>query len=224
VARHTSKTFAENFALAEQIKSAEKQAREADERAGTAKLRAARLETQAEAVGLRLLDEYELLPDEAIARTGGAPPPRDTQAEINRLRREIKTLGNVNTGAVDEYERLSERARFLHDQQADLAEARERLTGAITEIDQATRGLFEETFHAVKAAFGVLFTRLFGGGSAELVLSDPNDLLETGVDIVAQPPGKKRQNLSLLSGGERRSRPPRCCSPFCRSSPRRFAS
>lgn len=196
--------LADNFALADAIKTAERGAREADERAQNARLRAARLETQAEAVAQRLMDEYELEPDRAIALTGGAPPvDQGMQTEINRLRREIKTLGSVNPAAVEEYEQLSERARFLTEQQADLAQSKATLSAAIAEIDQATRGLFDETFRAVGRAFSLLFARLFSGGSAELVLSDPDDLLETGVDIVAQPPGKKRQSLSLLSGGER---------------------
>ncbi len=196
--------LAENFALGEKIKASEKDARAADERAQAAKLRAARLETQAEAVAVRLLDEYELEPAQAVALTNGAPPvDKDTQTEINRLRRDIKALGSVNPGAVEEYERLFERARFLDEQQADLSQSKETLARAIAEIDEATRGLFTDTFEAVGRAFSALFTRLFSGGTAELVLTEPDDLLETGIDIVAQPPGKKRQSLSLLSGGER---------------------
>jgi chromosome segregation protein len=77
------------------------------------------------------------------------------------------------------------------------------LTTAIAEIDESTRGVFQETFDAVQVAFSRLFTRLFGGGTTELVLTNPDDILETGIDIIAQPPGKKRQSLALLSGGER---------------------
>ncbi len=195
--------LAENFALSERIKVAERGARTAAEQAQAARLRAARVETQAEGVAVRLSEEYELSPDAAITLTGGAPPERDIAQEIGRLRREIKVLGNVNTGAVEEYERLSERSRFLEEQQADLAAARESLTAAITEIDDSTRGIFMETFQAVGRSFAGLFARLFGGGSAELVLTDPDDILETGIEIIAQPPGKKRQSLALLSGGER---------------------
>lgn len=195
--------LAENFEINEKIKAAQRGVREAEERAQAARVRIARVETQAEAVALRLLEEYELHPDSAVALTGGTPPDRDTAQEIGRLRREIKALGSVNTGAIEEYERLSERWRFLTEQQIDLETARASLTRAITEIDDSTRGVFMETFTAVQAAFSRQFTRLFGGGTTDLEMTDPEDILETGIEIIAQPPGKKRQSLSLLSGGER---------------------
>jgi chromosome segregation protein len=193
----------ENFQLSERIKGAMRGAQMAGEQVQAAKLRAARVEAQAETIGQRLLDEYDLHPDSAVALTGGEPVDRDTAQEIGRLRREIKGLGPVNTGAVEEYERQSERYRFLADQKNDLEEAQARLTAAIADIDENTRGVFLETYEQVAAAFSRLFSRLFGGGTTELVLTNPDDILETGIDIIAQPPGKKRQNLSLLSGGER---------------------
>jgi chromosome segregation protein len=195
--------LAENFALTERIKVAHKKAAEASALAATARQKSARVETQAEQLAERLFTEYELLPEDAIAQTGGAPVDRDVAQEIARLRREIKSLGAVNTGAIEEYERLSERSRFLTEQRADLLAAKERLVAAISEIDESTRGVFAETFHAVGIAFGKLFSRLFGGGSTELVLTNPDDILETGIEILAEPPGKKRQSLALLSGGER---------------------
>ena len=193
----------ENFQLSERIKAALKEAEGAMEAVQQARLRTARVETQTEMVASRLLDEYEMHPDSAVALTGGEPPARDVVQEIAKLRREIKALGNVNTGAVEEYERLNERWEFLTSQQNDLTEAKARLQAAIAEIDLSTKGVFETTFQAVQKAFAAQFFRLFGGGEAELVLTNPDDVLETGVDIWAQPPGKKRQNLSLLSGGER---------------------
>jgi chromosome segregation protein len=193
----------ENFQLSERIKTAYRGAEKAVEQAQAARLRSARVEAQAEAIGQRLMDEYDLHPDSAVALTGGVPVERDVAQEIARLRREIKGLGSVNIGAVEEFERLNERWQFLTEQRQDLEEAKARLTGAIAEIDDSTRGVFFETYQAVEAAFARLFTRLFGGGTTELVLTNPDDILETGIDIIAQPPGKKRQNLSLLSGGER---------------------
>jgi chromosome segregation protein len=193
----------ENFQLTERIKGALRGAQVAGEQAQAARLRAARVEAQAETIGQRLLDEYELHPDSAVALTGGAQPDRDTSQEISRLRRDIKALGPVNTAAIEEYERQSERWRFLTEQKQDLEEARDRLNAAISEIDDSTRGVFLATYQAVGVAFARLFSRLFGGGTTELVLTDPDDILETGIEIVAQPPGKKRQNLALLSGGER---------------------
>lgn len=193
----------ENFQLTERIKAAQRSADRAREQVQQAHLRIARVEAQMESVGQRLLDEYDLHPDSAVALTGGEPVDRDTAQEISRIRREIKSLGAVNVGAVEEFERVSERYTFLSEQKRDLEEARARLTTAIAEIDESTRGVFQETFDAVQVSFSRLFTRLFGGGTTELVLTNPDDILETGIDIVAQPPGKKRQSLALLSGGER---------------------
>ena len=195
--------LAQNFDISEKTKAASRGIQESTDQAQAARLKSARLEAQMEAVGQRLVEEYDLHPDSAVALTGGAPVDRDTAQEIGRLRREIKSLGAVNVAAIAEYEEVAERHRFLTEQKADLEEGRDRLNAAIAEIDESTRGVFFETYQAVSYAFSRLFARLFGGGSTELVLTDPDDILETGIEIIAQPPGKKRQNLSLLSGGER---------------------
>lgn len=195
--------LSENFAVTERIKAANTAAAESVSAANTARTKSARIEAQAEQIADRLITEYELLPEDAVAQTGGVPVDKDVATEIAWLRREIKPLGAVNTGAIEEYERLSERSRFLAEQRADLTGAKEKLLAAIAEIDDSTRGVFEETFQAVGAAFGRLFARLFGGGTTQLVLTNPDDILETGIDIFAEPPGKKRQSLALLSGGER---------------------
>ncbi|MFM7321901.1 MAG: chromosome segregation protein SMC, partial [Armatimonadota bacterium] len=194
---------AENFQLSERVKLLRRAVDTAREQGQQAKVRAARVETQAESVAQRLLEEYELHPDSALALTGGEPVERDIALEIGRLRREIKSLGPVNPAAIEEFERVSERHQFLSGQRSDLDEARARLLEAIQEIDESTRGVFLETYSKVGESFGHHFTRLFGGGTTELVLTQPDDLLETGIDIIAQPPGKRRQNLALLSGGER---------------------
>ena len=128
---------------------------------------------------------------------------RGTATEVARLRREIKDMGLVNTGAVAEYERIKERWDFLTAQRSDLEEARDQINAAIREIDTNTRGLFTETYNAVAANFDVMFKRLFGVGKTELSLTLPNDLLATGIDVSVQPPGKKLQDMSLLSGGEK---------------------
>ncbi|HUV03610.1 MAG TPA: chromosome segregation protein SMC [Armatimonadota bacterium] len=167
-----------------------------------AELREARLEMQIGQSTARLLDEYDVTAEEALRRE---PPEvkHGSAAEVLRLRREIKSMGEVNTGAVQEYARLTERFEFLNSQRQDLLDARQKLADAIREIDESTRGIFVETFEAVGAAFQDMFVRLFDGGEAELVLTDPDDILETGIDVMVEPPGKKRQNLLLLSGGER---------------------
>lgn len=115
----------------------------------------------------------------------------------------IDELGTVNIGAIDEYDRISERYEFLSSQKADLEEAKDTLYQVIEEMDQEMKKRFSQTFYSIKEQFDFVFKSLFGGGRADLILTNPQDLLNTGVDIVAQPPGKKLQNLSLLSGGER---------------------
>ncbi len=119
------------------------------------------------------------------------------------IKRAIDELGTVNIGAIDEYERISERYEFLSSQKADLEEAKDTLYQVIEEMDQEMKKRFSLTFYSIKEQFEFVFKSLFGGGRADLILTNPQDLLNTGVDIVAQPPGKKLQNLSLLSGGER---------------------
>jgi chromosome segregation protein len=127
----------------------------------------------------------------------------EARKKVKLIKMALEELGTVNLGAIDEYERVSERYQFLLEQQTDLQEAKETLHEVIREMDTEMVKRFGYTFHAIKSEFEGVFTALFGGGRAELKLTSPEDLLNTGVDIVAQPPGKKLQNLGLLSGGER---------------------
>ncbi|HEX5323133.1 MAG TPA: chromosome segregation protein SMC, partial [Capsulimonadaceae bacterium] len=163
----------------------------------------ARSQMQRSQLSARLLEEYDITAEYALRLEADPDVPADTPREVARLRRELMAMGEVNTGAAEEFARLTERFGFLSAQRADLEEAKAKILSAIREIDESTREIFMETFHKVGAAFDALFTRLFNGGSTQLVLTDPDDLLETGVEIIAQPPGKKKQNLTLLSGGER---------------------
>lgn len=130
-------------------------------------------------------------------------PVEDARKRVKLLKRSIEELGTVNIGAIDEYERVSERHDFLQEQRTDLNEAKITLHNVISEMDEEMTKRFESSFTAIREKFQVVFTQLFGGGRADLILTDEENLLLTGVDIVAQPPGKKLQNLSLLSGGER---------------------
>jgi chromosome segregation protein len=168
-----------------------------------AELRIARLEVRLAQTAQRLTDEYGITQEEALARPPVQELPRETVNEVARLRREVRQMGQVNTGAVEEYERLTERHDFLAEQRADLEQARESILSTIAEIDESTRETFMTTYEAVREEFAKLFARLFGGGTTKLVLTNPDDLLETGIEVLAQPPGKKPQHLSLLSGGER---------------------
>ncbi|MDH3454046.1 MAG: chromosome segregation protein SMC, partial [Desulfuromonadales bacterium] len=119
------------------------------------------------------------------------------------LQSRIDDIGEVNLMAIDEYQELEERYTFLTVQQEDLNQSLEGLQSAIAKINRTTRKRFRETFDLVNARFRVLFPQLFNGGQAELILTDESDLLETGIEVVAQPPGKKLQNVTLLSGGEK---------------------
>jgi len=124
-------------------------------------------------------------------------------AEIEKLKKRCESYGAVNLVAIEEFEELKGRYEFLTKQQSDLLTAREQLMSTIQKINRTTRQMFTDTFVKVNEEFKVYFRMLFGGGEAQLVLLDPENALECGIDIVARPPGKKLQNISLLSGGEK---------------------
>jgi len=124
------------------------------------------------------------------------------QTEVNRLNSEIQSLGPVNMAALDELSSSRERKQFLDAQSADLNEAMQTLTDAIAKIDAETRDLLQGTFDQVNTHFGKLFPELFGGGHAELVMTG-EEILDAGVQVMAQPPGKKNSSIYLLSGGEK---------------------
>ncbi|MDI6827298.1 MAG: chromosome segregation protein SMC [Armatimonadota bacterium] len=201
--RKTKQTIlASSMEVAERIREVSRNREELVQKIHAAELREARLEVQIAQTTARLLDEYDVTVEEALRKE--IPEPKHGSAtEVMRLRREIKAMGEVNTGAVQEYARLKERLEFLSNQRQDLLDARRKLTDAIKEIDESTRGVFIETFEEVGKAFNEMFSRLFGGGKTQLVLTDPENILESGIDVMVEMPGKKRQNLLLLSGGER---------------------
>ncbi len=125
------------------------------------------------------------------------------EAQVAEQRERIDGMGPVNIEAIAEFEELQERLTFLETQEADLRSGKEQLLQAIQEINQTTEKMFAETFEQVKANFQQLFGELFGGGKASLHLSDDKDPLESGIEIVAKPPGKQPQSITLLSGGEK---------------------
>lgn len=130
-------------------------------------------------------------------------PVDEARKKVKLIKLSIEELGTVNLGAIEEYERVSERYEFLLEQKNDLQEAKDTLFQVIDEMDIEMKRRFEQTFDGIRSHFEAVFQELFGGGRADLKLTDPNDLLNTGIEIVAQPPGKRLQNLGLLSGGER---------------------
>jgi chromosome segregation protein len=169
------------------------------------------LEQAAIPVQLRLdLSERERREASAALQSGAARQgqaltltPDQLKWRVDRLRAHLRSLGGVNPGVIAEYEEVLQRYTFLTTQSDDLQNAAASLRKVIAELDEIMRRRFEETFAAISREFRNYFTTLFNGGTARLILTDPEDVTQTGVDIIAQPPGKRLQSLSLLSGGER---------------------
>jgi chromosome segregation protein len=136
-----------------------------------------------------------------------APPAiadlAELEAELARCKAILERLGPVNVLAVQEHDEQEERQRFLTTQRADVAQSVDSLRRTIREINEASSERFRATFELVNQSFGAVFARLFRGGEAEMRLMDDEDVLESGIEIVARPPGKRLQNLMLLSGGEK---------------------
>ncbi|MCZ7590724.1 MAG: hypothetical protein M5U15_00625 [Kiritimatiellae bacterium] len=134
----------------------------------------------------------------------GERPEREAlETQIAELRAKLEAMGPVNLVAIEEHRELEERYTFLTQQQTDLTNSKAQLMDLIQQINKTTTEMFADTFAKVNANFQDMFVKLFGGGSAKLVLVDEGDVLESGIEIIARPPGKKLQTVSLLSGGER---------------------
>lgn len=166
-------------------------------------VREARLDTEIGSVFNRLQQDLGIELERARKRSNPIANRRETVIRINKLKAEVSGLGLVNVGAIEDYERVRERYDFLSVQQQDLIQAKTSLFNVIAEMDRIMVERFSVAFAMIKENFVHVFEELFGGGRAELQLNDPENLLETGVEIIAQPPGKKLQHLSLLSGGEK---------------------
>jgi Chromosome segregation ATPases len=121
---------------------------------------------------------------------------------VSELKREISSLGSPNIGAIEEYDRVSTRYEFLAEQRNDVEKAKKELLGIIEDITRKMREIFEREFELINESFKETFLELFGGGRASLEIDEPTDVLESGITLKAQPPGKQLSNLSLLSGGE----------------------
>lgn len=142
-------------------------------------------------------------PEELVILPPVQALPDGYDKEIRRLKNQMRYIGNVNPNAPQEYAELKERHAFLTEQASDLYKAMERMHLAIQELDAMMKQKFQDTFNAINNEFKKYFTILFGGGTARLELTDPNDLIRSGIEITARPPGKRAAQLVLLSGGER---------------------
>lgn len=158
----------------------------------------------------RVTGEWKVMLDDVF--TASEPPPAEGQTQLDRegmeveiaeLRAKIEAMGPVNLVAIEEHRELEERYTFLTTQQSDLTNAKQQLMDLIAQINKTTTEMFAETFEKVNTNFQQMFTQMFGGGTAKLVLVEEGDVLESGIEIIARPPGKKLQSVSLLSGGER---------------------
>lgn len=156
----------------------------------------------------RTTTEYHISPEMVLNAAepawpeSGKPSMEQLDSQISELRAKIDAMGPVNTGAIEELQQLQERYDFLSKQQEDLVKARQQLHEAIRKINQTTTEMFAKTFAQINENFQTMFSQLFGGGTAKLILTDEGDVLECGIEIYARPPGKKLQSISLLSGGE----------------------
>jgi len=180
-------------ACRDQLTQAQAQAQEAEFAART-------LDQERERFELSLRETYQLSMEEARASHGEVVPDAE---ELARVKRRLEGMGAVNLAAPEEHAQLEERYQFLLTQQQDLLKAKDDLHQAISRINATTREQFKTTFEQVRTNFRALFQTLFQGGESDLVLTDEQNLLETGIEIFAQPPGKKLQNITLLSGGEK---------------------
>lgn len=185
-------------------------------------LKLSKLEMELEYLDSRLADSYELNYQEALKYKQDIENMKETKERVNKLKGQLKRLGNVNLTSLDEYDKVKERLDFLVEQKEDLTSSKERLEEIIIDMEKKMRTIFVKQFKEINENFREIFSILFGGGKAMLRL-DEEDILGAGIEIVAQPPGKRLQNINLLSGGEKtltavallfailKTRP----SPFC---------
>ena len=164
--------------------------------------KSADMQDQQNNISTKMWEEYELTRSEAAEKAIVLEDIPAAQKRLSELRGRIRGLGAVNVAAIEEYEEVSGRYRFMKEQIDDAENAKKELTKLITELSAQMSAIFTERFAGINRHFGEIFRELFGGGHAELRLTDATDPLETGIEIIVQPPGKIIKNLSALSGGE----------------------
>ncbi len=167
-------------------------------------MRQEKLTADRESIINRMWEDYELTYSDALElKVDDDFDYKEASAKIRELKDKIKNLGNINIDAIEEYKNVKERYDFLTVQTHDLEKAKAELDSVIEEMMQIMQTRFAEQFKVINSNFNRVFSELFGGGHANLYLTDPDNVLESGIEIEAQPPGKKLQSLSLLSGGEK---------------------
>ena len=186
----------------QQTRQMRKELSTAEASANAIKVDQGKLETRMEACLQRLASEYQLTYEFAKTKVTDEQL-ENAKEEVAQLRADIERLGNINMNAPEEYNEVNERYETLKNQIAELTESVDKILAAIDEMDTVMKRQFKETFDKVNAEFNDIFRALYGGGKAVLTLQDPSDILNTGIDIDAQPPGKAVQNNMLFSGGEK---------------------
>ena len=163
-------------------------------------------EIRSECIRITIADEgparVETLSPEEMSQAGVGTDWSVVGEQVNTLQKRLDEMGPVNLVAIEEYEETEQRFQFLTTQHDDLVKAKEQLLEVLLRINTQTREMFVTTFNQIRENFRSMFVEIFGGGKADLILVDENDVLESGIDIVARPPGKQLQSISLLSGGE----------------------
>lgn len=167
------------------------------------KIKEARLQTEDAADSQKLAEGFAMSYEQALPLLDTSRDRQELAGTLKELKRQLAALGSVNLEAIDEYRQVRERHEFLSAQREDLLEAHTALQNVIKDMDEIMAKRFRDTFEQVNQNFGQTFVQLFGGGSAAMFLTEPDDPLMTGVDLLVQPPGKKLINYNLLSGGEK---------------------
>lgn len=193
----------ENEKIENQLREQRKATRMIQEEMTQKRIDKAKQETEVNNYLMRLNDEYKMTYEFALEEYNQELDMVKAKEEVRILRHRIESLGHVNLEAIEDYKEVSTRYETLDTQRLDLIAAQDSLLKAIDEMDEIMVKKFSETFEKINIEFNVVFRNLFGGGRAELKYSDPTNILETGIDIDVQPPGKAVQNISLFSGGEK---------------------
>ncbi len=196
---------------------------ELEKQMGALDVKLARYELQLENTHTRLIEDYELTFEDAVKLERDIESLQKAQVEVRELKEEIKSIGNVNISSIEEYKNICERYEFITNQHEDLILSKDNLREVIKDMEKQMRLQFVESFEEINKNFAEVFSCLFNGGKGSLELEEGEDILKSGIEIKVQPPGKKLQTLSLLSGGEKsltavallfailRTKP----SPFC---------
>lgn len=196
--------FMENFSLEQQkLKGISERIVQLEKRVSALDVKYTKYSVQIENYNSRLFEDYELDYKEALEHKIELRDTKGVNREIKELKDTIKELGTVNLGAIEEYKRIKEKYDFMSKQREDLIIAKKSLNEVIKEMELKMEEQFMESFKVIRLNFVEVFKELFGGGKADVYLIDKENVLSSGIEIIAQPPGKNLQSLSLLSGGEK---------------------